>query len=148
MPLYTCSTFPVLSHHSPGHPSLFVFSHFSSCSLFPLLFLVLLRGSQAASSFIWYHLARLKASETNILLHWHRKKTRVDWSQMLSSVNLFWMLLFRLRHVWSSSWTSDYVGMSGGLCAVKILVLFQVRSDVLARSPANGWINTLRMENA
>lgn len=39
-----------------------VLPRFSSYSLFCSLFLVLLCGCQAASSFIWYHLAWLKAS--------------------------------------------------------------------------------------
>lgn len=43
------------------------------------------------------------------------------------------------RHFWSSSWTSLYIGTSGGVYVVKILVLFQVRSDIFPRLPAHVW---------
>lgn len=43
------------------------------------------------------------------------------------------------RHFWSSSWTSLYVGTSGGVYVIKILVLFEVRSDILPGLPAHVW---------
>lgn len=85
---YSSHSLPPWSFPFPWISFLSVLPHFSSYNLFPSLFLVLLCGSQAASSFIWYHLVWLKAIKPNILLHRHRKKPKwieVRWCSHLSA---------------------------------------------------------------
>lgn len=145
MPLYTCSTFPTLptpSHHdpshSPGSPSFFQSSlifHLTTCFLPCSSFcFVGVRLPLPSFGITWYDWKQV--NPTFYCINTEKKPSGLKSGGALICQPLLYIAFPLQRHVWSSL---EYMGTSGGLYVVKVLVLFQVRSDILASAPGNGW---------